>query len=115
MKRGMTYPVSDFNIKQERKGESIEEMLRRMRNSKEPIQATAKVSYTERSDGVLPMYDIRTDRFNYAMEAADRVHASKYASRMEEDGYKKNENGDWTKMTAEEIATAHQNAGGGEA
>lgn len=112
MKKGMKYPVSDFKIKQDRKGESIEEMLRRMRNSKEPIQANAKINYTERADGVLPMYDIRTDRFDYAMQAADRVHATRYASRMQEDGFKQNENGTWSKMTAEELAAMHESTGG---
>lgn len=113
MKRGIKYPSTQISVKITRKGESIEEMLRRMRNSKEPIQANAKISYTERADGVLPIYDIRTDRFMYAMEAADRVHASKYASRMQEDGFKQNENGTWSKMTAEEIAAAAHHATGG--
>lgn len=115
MKKGIKYPGTQIKVPLTRKGESIEEMLRRIRNSKEPIQANAKINYTERADGVLPMYDIRTDRFMYAMEAADRVHASKYANRMQEDGFKQNENGTWSKMTAEEIAAAHQAQGGGEA
>ena len=107
MKRGITFPHTQIKVIQDgRKGESIEEMLRRVRNSKEPIKADAKVSYTERKDGVVPMYDIRTDRFEFAMNAADRVHATKYAQRMAEDGFEKNEQGKWVaKATGEEVTT----------
>lgn len=106
MKRGIIYPTTQIKIAEKRKGESIEEMLRRVRNSKEPIQANAKVNYTERADGVLPMYDIRTDRFMFAMEAADRVHASKFAARMEEDGFQLNDNNQWIKIQKETNAEA---------
>lgn len=115
MKRGVTYKKTQFNVPITRTGESLEEMLRRMRNSKEPIQANAKINYTERKDGVLPQYDIRSDRFEYAMNAANRVHATKYAQRMNEDGYKQDENGKWKPMSSEELAAQHQAGGGGEA
>ena len=97
MKKGLIkYPGTQIETVQEgRQGESIEEMLRRMKKSKEPIQANARINFTERKDGVLPMYDIRTDRFEYAMTAADRVHATKYAERMAADGFEKNEQGQW--------------------
>ena len=99
MTRGIIFPHTQITVKQEgRKGESIEEMLRRMRNSKEPIEAKARIEYTNRKDGVLPMYDIRTDRFDYAMNAADRVHATKFAQRMAEDGYTQNDKGEWVQI-----------------
>lgn len=86
MKKGIIYPKSDITVKNDRmtEGESIEQMLRRMRTSKEPIQANAKILYTERDQGVLPWFDIRTDRFEQALMAADRVHASKAAARQAE-------------------------------
>lgn len=65
----------------DKEGQSLEEFLRKQVNSKEPIQATAKINYTERKDGVHPEYDIRTDRFEYAMQAMDKVHASNAAQR----------------------------------
>ena len=37
--------------------------------------------YTERKDGVLPAYDPRTDRFEIAVDAMDRVTASRLAKR----------------------------------
>lgn len=85
MKKGIIYPNTDITVKNDRKeAESIEQMLRRMRISKEPIQANAKILYTERDQGVLPWFDIRTDRFEQALLAADRVHASKAAARQAE-------------------------------
>lgn len=35
---------------------------------------TWAITYTERKDGVLPEYDIRTDRFEVAREAQDRLN-----------------------------------------
>lgn len=32
--------------------------------------------YTEKKDGVMPEYDIRTDRFEVALEAIDKINAS---------------------------------------
>ena len=32
--------------------------------------------YTEKKDGVLPEYDIRTDRFEIAIEAVDKINQS---------------------------------------
>lgn len=87
MKKGIIYPVSRITRKADKEGESIESMLRKMVSGNEPIKATAKIEYHERKEGVLPQYDIRSDRFMYAMQAADRVHASNYAARMEQDGF----------------------------
>ena len=63
-------------------GTSIEEMIRKALQSGEPIKGNAKLFNTERKEGVLPQFDIRTDRFDLAMTAADRVHASEYAKRV---------------------------------
>ena len=95
MKKGIVYPVSRIKVDLTLEGESIEEQLRKMVAGKEPIQATAKVAYTERKDGVHAEYDIRTDRFELAMQAADRVHATQYAARMTADGFIQNEKGQW--------------------
>lgn len=35
--------------------------------------------YTERKDGVLPQYDIRTDRWDLAQEAMDKVNEAREA------------------------------------
>lgn len=62
-------------------GESIEQKMRRVLNSGEKIEDTAPEIYTERKDGVLPQYDIRTDRFDIALEAMDKVNRSQIAQR----------------------------------
>ena len=63
------------------KAESIEEKMRRVTSNKEPIDSTAPLIYTPEKDGVLAGYDIRTDRFEVALEAMDKVHASETARR----------------------------------
>lgn len=71
-------------------GEPIEEKVMRITTLKEPITDGAPLNYTERSDGVLPEFDIRTDRFEIAIDAMDKVNASRLASFK---GMPKNENG----------------------
>lgn len=61
------------------KGEHIEDKVRRITENNEPIQDGAPEIYTDRKDGVIPAYDIRTDRFDVALEAMDKVNASKIA------------------------------------
>lgn len=58
-------------------GESIEEKVRRVVMSKEPIEAISPMIYTERKDGVLPEYDIRTDRWEIAQSAMTTIATGK--------------------------------------
>lgn len=62
-------------------GETIEEKVARIVNNKEPISDGAPIVYTERKDGVQPQYDIRTDRFEIAIDAMDAVSRSEIARR----------------------------------
>ncbi|MEM0173378.1 MAG: hypothetical protein QXI16_02610 [Sulfolobaceae archaeon] len=64
-------------------GESIENKVNRILINKEPITDGAPLIYTKRQDGVLPGYNIRTDRFEVAIEAMDKVSKSKLSKRME--------------------------------
>lgn len=61
--------------------ETIEEKINRIVNNKEPITDGAPIIYTERKQGVLPEYDIRTDRWEIAIEAMDKVHTDAIAKR----------------------------------
>lgn len=54
-------------------GESIETKCARILQDKEPITDTAPIIYTTKEDGVLPAYNIRTDRFDVAMDAYDKI------------------------------------------
>lgn len=64
-------------------GERLEEKINRIVNNKEPITDGAPVVYTDRSDGVRPEYNIRTDRFELAVDAMDKVTQSHLAKRDE--------------------------------
>lgn len=92
MKKGIIYPVGRITTDVITEAESIEQEMRRARSNKEPIKATAKITYNDRKDGVLPQHDIRTDRFMIAMMATDKIHASKAAERQAMD-FPKDENG----------------------
>ena len=62
---------------------SLEKKIEKIINSKEPIDETAPIIYTERKHGVKPEYNIRTDRFEIALEAMDKVSKSYQAKREE--------------------------------
>ena len=64
-------------------GESIEQKVHRIVNNKEPIKDGAPLVYTERKDGVRPEYDIRTDKWELAVESMDKVHENTLAKRAE--------------------------------
>lgn len=65
-------------------GERIEEKITRIVNNKEPIKDGAPRIYTERKDGVMPAYNIKTDRWEAAVDAmsvVDKVHKAKREER----------------------------------
>ena len=64
-----------------RKGQSLEEFLRKATQGLEPIEATAKLTYNDRKEGVLPQHDIRTDRFELALQLTNKIHATEAAAR----------------------------------
>lgn len=72
LKTGETYQCDRLELK-----------LRRMQESNEPIDDTVIVNkiYTERKDGVMPAYDIRTDRFDVAIMAMDAANKMRDAQR----------------------------------
>ena len=51
-------------------GETIEMKLERVINNGEGVQGNAPMIYTERKDGIMPAYDIRTDRFDIAIDVS---------------------------------------------
>lgn len=62
-------------------GETIETKVNRIVNNGEPITDGAPIIYTERKNGVLPEYDIRTDRWDIAIDAMDKVNMDRFAKR----------------------------------
>lgn len=71
------------NVTEQR--ESIEKRYQRMLENKEPMDGGAQLIYTERKDGVMPAYNIRTDRFDVAVEGMQAVSKS-YQARRENKG-----------------------------
>lgn len=89
-------------------GETLETKIERIVNNKEPITDGAPTIYTERAEGVLPGYDIRTDRFDVAIEAMDKVaktHQSKRADRIKKAVEEYNEAQGGTKSDGEPKST----------
>lgn len=62
-------------------GEPIEHKVRRMLKNGEPITDGAPDIFTERKAGVIGGYDIRTDRWEIATEAMDKVVGSRLATK----------------------------------
>ena len=60
-------------------GESIENKVRRITENNEPITDGAPIIYTNREDGVLPAYNIRTDRWEIAQQAMEAVNQANLA------------------------------------
>lgn len=67
-------------------GETLEQKVRRILNNKEPIKDGAPIIYTDRKEGVLPSYNIRTDRWEVAVDAMDGVSRAHLARREERAG-----------------------------
>ena len=53
-----------------------------MAHNNEPITDGATPIFTPKADGVLPAYDIRTDRFNIALDATDKFNRSEITKRV---------------------------------
>ena len=64
-------------------GETIEQKVMRITENNEPIEDGAPIIFTARKDGVLPAYDVRTDRFEIAIDAMNYVAKSNLARRKD--------------------------------
>ena len=55
------------------KGETIEDKINRIVNNKEPITDGAALLYKDRREGVIAETNIRKDKWEHAIEAADKA------------------------------------------
>lgn len=62
-------------------GERIELKIDRIMNNKEPIEGTSPLIYTERKDGVRAETNIRTDKWDVALDAMNTSVRSNRAKR----------------------------------
>lgn len=83
MKKQPNYNQIELERRETYECETIEAKLRRILANKEPIEAISPTIYTERKDGALPEYNIRTDRFEIAQKAMEKIATNKRNIRME--------------------------------
>lgn len=74
---------SKLSVNNSYEGEYIETKIERIVHNNEPITDGAPLIYTDRKDGVLPEYDIRTDRFEIAIDAMKKVAKTNIAKRQQ--------------------------------
>ena len=79
MKKPTFFPKPTITNYEFQDGESIENKVRRITENNEPITDGAPIIYTNRDDGVLPAYNIRTDRWDIAQQAMDAVNQANLA------------------------------------
>lgn len=60
-------------------GETIENKVQRIVLNNEPIEDGAEIIYTEKKYGVLPQYNIRTDKWEIAQAAMDLAQQQRIA------------------------------------
>lgn len=77
------YRETDIETAPLTEGETIEDKVKRLVENKEPIKDAAPPIFTERSAGVNAAYNIRTDRWEIAVDAMTRLEKSKAAKRDE--------------------------------
>lgn len=58
-------------------GELLEDKVKRITENNEPISDGAPLVYTKRADGVRPEYNVRTDKWDVAIETMDKVSQAK--------------------------------------
>lgn len=83
----VVYGKTDLEVNQSTEGETIENRIERVLNNEEPITDKAPYIETEIQEGVIPMYDIRTDPFDMALDELTSVHehsAGEYAKKIAE-------------------------------
>lgn len=91
-----------------KEGEPIEHKIERVVSNKEPIKDGAPLIYTERKEGIRRSTNIRTDRFEVAIEATDKI-ARSYQARREERGLNPKKDGE-TEPTQGKAETATKNS-----
>lgn len=71
-----------LHINKTYKAESLMMKIRKMLANKEPIEDEIETVYTNKKDGVLPAYDIRTDRWEVAMEAIGKMQNAEVSEQL---------------------------------
>jgi len=83
MYKNVNYRKSSIVVNNSTDGEYLEQVLERKMENKEAIGSEAPLIYTEKSEGVGAGYNIRTDRFEIALDGIDKIQKSRQARRDE--------------------------------
>ena len=81
------YNHTSINVYNGVQGEPLEHKINRIVNNKEPIKDGAPLIYTERKEGIRASTNIRTDRWEIAIDGTDKI-AKSYQARRENQGLK---------------------------
>lgn len=81
-KQGTIVPTR-LKINTTKEGETIERKLERIVANREPITDGVSLIYTERKEGVRPSTNVRTDKFEIAAQASEKISQS-YKTRRKE-------------------------------
>ncbi|AXH74417.1 MAG: hypothetical protein [Microviridae sp.] len=77
------YDETTMELDNTRKGETIEDKVIRLIANKEPIKDGVPIIFQDRKEGVNAAYNIRTDRWEIAIDAMTRLEKAKAAKRDE--------------------------------
>lgn len=94
MYKTKTHSGTKLRINNSMVGERFETKIERITVNKEPITDGAEIIYTDRKEGVIPAYNIRTDRFDVALDAMTvvaKTDIAKRAGKVEEKSEEKGE------------------------
>ena len=78
------YRKTSLKVNESSEGETLEMKIDRFVNNREPLQENGvQPIYMERKEGINRAYDVKTGRFEVAIEAMDKVAKSITARREE--------------------------------
>lgn len=73
------YSITQMDLDNKKQGETIENKVKRLIQNKEPIKDGVPIIFTERSHGVNPAYNVRTDRWEIAVDSLSKIEELKKA------------------------------------
>lgn len=87
------YHQSYINTSAElREGQSIEDVLRIATANKEPVGQVMPEMYQARNEGIDPLCDVRTDKFDLALRAQDKITRAHLLAHQNRDNFGKGDN-----------------------
>lgn len=92
-----TYGHTTIKCHEQYPAETLEQKLERIFNNGETPDGSAPLTYTEKDEGIPASMNVRSDKWEYAAEAADKIYEQKEAINQ-----MKKEGATWDTMTTEE-------------